>query len=167
MWAINALMGQQSPEGVHAVVRDALVYYELNAFMFTDKPEGAPELAHWDLCMPIHQQDGVMTSALFAGPVGNLDGQQQLELQLLAHNALSRLRYLGAMGQNQRGHVTPREAEVLTWVASGKTASEIASITGLSARTVNQHCENAQRRLGTSNRLHTVVEAIRRRWIIV
>ena len=54
---------------------------------------------------------------------------------------------------------------MLKWVARGKTAAEIAEITGLSARTVNQHCENAQRRLGTNNRLHTVVEAIRHKLI--
>jgi LuxR family quorum sensing-dependent transcriptional regulator len=77
------------------------------------------------------------------------------------------LRYLNGPAGRPRGRrvITPREAEILKWAAAGKTAAEIAEITGLTPRTINQHCENAQKRMGTSNRLHTVVEAIRHKLI--
>ena len=37
-----------------------------------------------------------------------------------------------------------REAEVLTWVARGKTSAEIAQILGLTKRTVDFHTDNAR-----------------------
>ncbi|MCY1555608.1 transcriptional regulator EpsA [compost metagenome] len=82
-------------------------------------------------------------------------------------DASGQSRLTNSSDQTPRRALTSREGEVLKWVAAGKTASEIAAITGLSARTVNQHCENAQKRLGTNNRVHTVVEAIRHKLIIL
>jgi DNA-binding NarL/FixJ family response regulator len=57
-------------------------------------------------------------------------------------------------------HLTGREREVLTWVGRGKTSSEIATILGLSERTVNFHCERAMKRLGVANRTHAVAKAV-------
>lgn len=48
--------------------------------------------------------------------------------------------------------LTPREIEVLTWVASGKTNPEIASILGVARRTVHHHLENIYRKLGVETR---------------
>lgn|SRR5215217_117413 len=114
------------------------------------------------LCIPVHLEGGRQGGVSLAGRTDWLSGEQRLELHMLALYAHGQLRRLHAVhGQIARRAITPREAEVLRWVATGKTASDIADITGLSVRTVNQHCENAQRRLGTSNRLQTVVEALR------
>ncbi len=57
-------------------------------------------------------------------------------------------------------HLTGRECEVLTWVGRGKTSSEIATILGLSERTVNFHCERAIKRLGVANRAQAVAKAV-------
>jgi len=57
-------------------------------------------------------------------------------------------------------HLTRREREVLTWVGRGKTSSEIATILGLSDRTVNFHCERAMKRLGVANRTQAVAKAM-------
>ncbi len=57
-------------------------------------------------------------------------------------------------------HLTGREREVLTWVGRGKTSSEIATILGLSERTVNFHCERAMKRLGVANRAQAVAKAV-------
>jgi DNA-binding CsgD family transcriptional regulator len=48
--------------------------------------------------------------------------------------------------------LTLREAEVLSWVAQGKTGPEIASILGLSVRTVNHHLEHIYEKLGVNTR---------------
>jgi DNA-binding NarL/FixJ family response regulator len=52
--------------------------------------------------------------------------------------------------------VTPREAEVLLWLARGKTNRDIAEILGLRPRTVNKHLEQAYAKLGVENRAAAV-----------
>lgn len=117
------------------------------------------------ICVPVYIDGGMHGVVSLAGDPRKLAEQQRLELHMISLFAYGHLRFLSAMIANGGRSITPREAEVLKWAAAGKTASDIAVITGMSERTVNQHCENAQRRLGTSNRLHTVVEAIRHRLI--
>jgi len=48
--------------------------------------------------------------------------------------------------------ITAREADVLTWVAKGKTNREIGKILDLSPRTVNKHLEQLFKKLGVDNR---------------
>lgn len=48
--------------------------------------------------------------------------------------------------------LTPREAEVLFWVAQGKTNAEIGIILDASAATVKKHVENIFRKLEVENR---------------
>jgi DNA-binding response OmpR family regulator len=56
-------------------------------------------------------------------------------------------------------NLTDREAETLTWAARGKTSSEIATILGLTKRTVNFHIDNARLKLDASTRMHAAVKA--------
>jgi len=55
--------------------------------------------------------------------------------------------------------LTPREAEVLKWVAEGKRDGEIAVILGLSPRTVNHHLERIYRKLNVETRTAAAVRA--------
>jgi DNA-binding CsgD family transcriptional regulator len=48
--------------------------------------------------------------------------------------------------------LTSREAEVLGWVAAGKTSRDIADILGMSARTVDKHLEHVFVKLGVETR---------------
>lgn len=48
--------------------------------------------------------------------------------------------------------ITHREAEVLLWVAHGKTNREIADILEMSPRTVNKHLEQMYNKIGADNR---------------
>jgi DNA-binding CsgD family transcriptional regulator len=61
--------------------------------------------------------------------------------------------------------LTPREREVVTWVAQGKTAVEIAKILGIAKRTVDEHMHAAMRKLGAANRAQAVAIALRSRMI--
>jgi DNA-binding NarL/FixJ family response regulator len=54
--------------------------------------------------------------------------------------------------------LTEREAEVLTWVARGKSSSDIATILGISERTVNFHLDNAMRKAGVVTRVQAAVK---------
>ena len=55
--------------------------------------------------------------------------------------------------------LSQREIETLTWSARGKTSDEIASILGLSKRTVDFHIDNARAKLGVSSRIQAAVKA--------
>jgi len=56
--------------------------------------------------------------------------------------------------------VTQREAEVLLWIARGKSNRDIAEILGLSPRTVNKHLEQVYQKLGVENRASAAVTAL-------
>ena len=58
-------------------------------------------------------------------------------------------------------HVTGREAEVLLWIANGKTNREIGQILDMSPRTVNKHLEQVFRKLGVENRTSAAAIAIK------
>lgn len=49
-------------------------------------------------------------------------------------------------------HLTPRELEVVAWLAKGKTNRDIGEILGMSPRTVNKHLEHIFVKLGVETR---------------
>jgi DNA-binding response OmpR family regulator len=55
--------------------------------------------------------------------------------------------------------LTEREVEALTWAARGKTSAEIATILGLTKRTVDFHIDNARLKLNATSRMHAAVKA--------
>jgi DNA-binding CsgD family transcriptional regulator len=55
--------------------------------------------------------------------------------------------------------LTNREAEVLLWLARGKSNRDIAEILGLSPRTVNKHLEQVYSKLGVENRASATARA--------
>jgi DNA-binding CsgD family transcriptional regulator len=61
--------------------------------------------------------------------------------------------------------LTPREVEVLAWVARGKSAWEIGEILHISKRTVDEHVQAAVRKLGAANRPQAVAIALLHRMI--
>lgn len=56
--------------------------------------------------------------------------------------------------------LSDRESEVLAWVALGKTDAEIATILGISVRTVGKHLERIYQKLGVENRTAAAMRAI-------
>jgi DNA-binding response OmpR family regulator len=57
--------------------------------------------------------------------------------------------------------LTQREAEVLMWIARGKSNRDIAEILNLSPRTVNKHLEQIYSKLGVENRASAAALAVR------
>lgn len=55
--------------------------------------------------------------------------------------------------------ITPREAEVLSWVAQGKTNREVGMILGSSARTVQKHLEHIFQKIGVESRTAAILKA--------
>lgn len=58
-------------------------------------------------------------------------------------------------------HLTQREAEVLLWIARGKSNRDVAEILTLSPRTVNKHLEQIFNKLGVENRTSAAALAAR------
>ena len=56
--------------------------------------------------------------------------------------------------------LTPREAEVLFWVARGKTNDEIATVLSIGLTTVKKHLESTYAKLGVENRTTAAAMAL-------
>ena len=61
----------------------------------------------------------------------------------------------GKSEERSRRHrqLTPREREVLFWLARGKSNAEIGAILGIASATVNKHLERIYPKLGVENRV--------------
>lgn len=71
----------------------------------------------------------------------------------------------GSAGQTEE--LTPREREVLTYIAEGLTNREIAHELVISVKTVDRHRENIMRKLNLHNRVELVKYAIEKGLITV
>jgi DNA-binding CsgD family transcriptional regulator len=77
------------------------------------------------------------------------------------------LRLIEGDGENEnlvlkrKLQLTQREAEVLMWIARGKSNRDIAEILSLSPRTVNKHLEQIYAKLGVENRAAAAALAVR------
>jgi len=56
--------------------------------------------------------------------------------------------------------LSPREVEILTWTAQGKTRWEISSILSISEDTVKDHLDHCCKKLNVSNKTHAVAVAM-------
>lgn len=74
------------------------------------------------------------------------DGDQRLLLLEERRTAPPEAEALEALGLSRR------QAEVLVWIAEGKTNGEIATILGMSERTVEKHVQHIFQRLGVETR---------------
>jgi DNA-binding CsgD family transcriptional regulator len=61
--------------------------------------------------------------------------------------------------------LTPREREILAWMASGLQNKEIAQRLGLSLATVRNHIHNTLEKLGLHSKLEAVSLAYRNGWV--
>jgi len=112
----------------------------------TAKPAMAPSIALAADAAPM------ALKLVFVGEVGPdeyllrlVEGEAENEQSLLRHKLA----------------VTEREAEVLLWIARGKSNRDIAEILDLSPRTVNKHLEQIYAKLGVENRASAAALAVR------
>ncbi|EIK44333.1 two-component transcriptional regulator, LuxR family [Cellvibrio sp. BR] len=85
-----------------------------------------------------------------------IDGKEYLLRLTPAHKPADDTQSL-----KQQFAVTGREADVLLWIANGKTNREIGQILEMSPRTVNKHLEQIFKKLGVENRTSAAAIAIR------
>ena len=88
-------------------------------------------------------RDGRVLSVRHVGAVGLGERLLLLRVQAVSDAAPSRL---------STASLTPRETEVLSWIAKGKTNRDVGEILGMSPRTVNKHLEHVFEKLGVETR---------------
>jgi LuxR family transcriptional regulator, quorum-sensing system regulator BjaR1 len=114
--------------------------------------------------IPILTLSGSKSLFCPCGPDPDLTQRARAAIEVIgiySHHALKRS--LLQMKQDAAVHtpLTPREREILQWVAAGKTDDEIADILSVGTTTVTSHVENAKKKLDTFRRTYAVVQAIR------
>lgn len=80
-------------------------------------------------------------------------------LQRAFHHAQTLAQLRGGQGRAAAWRdvtLTPRESEILRWVATGRTNSAIAALLGVGPATVKTHLEHIFQKLGVSNRAAAV-----------
>lgn len=87
--------------------------------------------------------DGRALVAQRLGDIGMGEAMWLLNVQPAGQASASRL---------ATASLTPRETEVLSWIAKGKTNRDVGEILGLSPRTVNKHLEHVFEKLGVETR---------------
>jgi LuxR family quorum sensing-dependent transcriptional regulator len=115
------------------------------------------------LIVPLGRPANIPACVWLAGEDPNLDDDAKRAVQLIALFASSMAHMLSTPPEvsPHTYKLTVREREVLTWVAQGKSAWEIAEILHITKRTIDAHTQEATRKLGAMNRTHAVAVALR------
>ncbi len=114
------------------------------------------------LLVPVHMRNGSKGKVAIGTWSALQSDEDILILQSAALVFHARFETLFGRIQPLDHALTERERDVLRWFAEGKQASDVADIIGIGTATVMFHYRQAQEKLGTLNRTHTVVEAMRR-----
>ncbi len=88
----------------------------------------------------------------------------------VAADVLKQFQSLASMGRNMEAitaPLTPRESEILSHIADGKSNKQIAYVLQISEQTIKNHVSAILRKLNANDRAHAVVLAIRRGWISI
>lgn len=120
------------------------------------------------LTVPVHGKNGEFATVSFvpgsAGDATSTIAYYRHLLHLMAlyyHDHAARILLDKAMSSpRQKSLLSPREKEVLQWTARGKSNWDIATILGISEKSVEFHLDSARRKLQVHNRTHAVVKAI-------
>lgn len=86
----------------------------------------------------------------------------------VAEHVLRRFQAVAITGRTLEGVVaplTPRETQILTYIASGNTNKQIAHVLGISEQTIKNHVSSILRKLNANDRAHAVALAIRQGFI--
>ncbi len=116
------------------------------------------------LIVPIHTLSGEVSIFSPCGENPNLSDRARCSLELIgmySYESLKRAVIKKKKTEIIHEPLTPREREVMLWVASGKTDDEIADILTISTTTVASHVQNSKRKLNTFKRTYAVVQAIK------
>ncbi|MBF9029845.1 LuxR family transcriptional regulator [Rhodobacterales bacterium HKCCE3408] len=96
----------------------------------------------------------------FGGPRRSLSDADMAQIHAMAQAGHLRLCAMMEAGHRLEPRLTPREREVLTWIAAGKSNSVIAEILGISAHTVDTILRRVFNKFGVSDRTTAAIRGI-------
>jgi DNA-binding CsgD family transcriptional regulator len=106
------------------------------------------------MALPIYVRDGLLVSFVLNRTRRDFTDRERALLDLMRPHLARIFRRV-----NSLGGLTAREAEVLRWVAAGKSDAQVSAILRISARTVQKHLQNIYEKLGVENRTAAVNRA--------
>jgi DNA-binding CsgD family transcriptional regulator len=106
------------------------------------------------MALPIYVGDGLLVSFVLNRTRRDFTDRERALLDLLRP-------YLSSLFKKARANpgMTAREAEVLRWVAAGKSDAQIGAILRISPRTVQKHLQNLYQKLGVESRTAAAMRA--------
>jgi two-component system NarL family response regulator len=121
------------------------------------------------LMLSLHEGDEEVSRALAAGALGYaLKRAEAGELIAAIHAVAAGRSSVGPelmaklAARERRPQLTPREQEVLTYLAQGHDNAAIGELLGISAGTVKIHVKHIFDKLGVHDRTHAIALALRR-----
>lgn len=112
--------------------------------------------------VPVFGPHGLLGAMSLGGMAIDDALSTQLSLTLIGQAALRRvMSFARADAAAAPAQLTARERTVMRWMAAGKRQAEVASLLGLSERTVENHLRRVRLRLGASTTAEAVRIAIR------
>jgi LuxR family transcriptional regulator, quorum-sensing system regulator BjaR1 len=121
------------------------------------------------ICVPVSEAFQGRSVLYLSGRGFDTSAKTILALQLLAEHFAVRTYSLGGheeRGGKQTSHqldsgeLSPREREVVAWLAFGKSSREVATIMAISEHTVNDYITSCVTKLHASNRTEAVLRAL-------
>lgn len=106
------------------------------------------------IALPIYVRDGLLVSFVLNRTRRDFTDRERALLEVLRPHLARIYQRINSFGQ-----LTAREAEVLRWVAAGKSDAQIGAILRISARTVQKHLQNVYSKLGVEGRTAAVMRA--------
>ena len=131
----------------------------------------APDL-YWEVCRALDGEyelelwlatpDGIAGGFGFDSLEHDFSERDKLVLDTLQPHLVQLWRNAAARQRESRSlaALTPREREILLWVARGKSNREIAAVLYLAPGTIRKHLDNVYDKLGVNNRAGAVGHAL-------
>ena len=111
--------------------------------------------------VPFVTLEGEIATVSFGGTKMDLPPIAAGLIHLIGIFAMGRAFQLQARKTAPVERLSARELEVLKWASVGKTAWDVSVILGIAESTAKEHLARASAKLGASNRVHAVAEAMR------
>lgn len=112
------------------------------------------------LSFPIFRDDNAKGAVMFMGDRTDIDRLSLAYLQTISSRAYDLMSEV-IENFNDSQSLTQRECEIISWVANGKTSSEISIILSLSDHTVNAHLNKSMNKMNCVSRPQLVAKALR------
>lgn len=115
------------------------------------------------IAVPVHGPGGECVGVGLASSQGGIaaDAREALpRLHLMAVHFHTAYSGLASKRDTPSVHLTPREREILSWCAQGKSAWAVGQILNIAENSVEWHLKNIFRKLGVDSRITAVVKAL-------